>query len=519
MPPLAPLLIAAAAAAPAPPAIPGMVELVANRPPTVVPAAPAAVSGFLAFRGGGVPPLAAEEIDTRKPLVLEGAFACRTTQPVRITATVEWGDGASGAATVQRDREAPAWLAVPAPLAAVPPANASYGKVVATHEYAAAELYTVRVTFQVTREADGATSTFVRTHRLRVRDPGLAVQPWRFDLESISVSCNDSQACEFPLPLGTRVSTEAVYKFGVSWLAAHTARWEWGDGTSGDGTASSRGGVGRASGTHVYGKGGRYKTKLTLTGRHKDGTQDSRTQTFDVAIADIAIDEITGPSAAVPSGYPVDFQAAFRYGDPKRQRKAKWTWGDGQTSDGELSERAGQGSVFGQHTFGKSGVYKAKLTIADGEAETSAAVEVTVSAPGTVNASGTLPFPAGVFLADPKAAGQAQFSLTARHDGASASGGFRLSGPGFDFQSERIESLAISKAGAHASGTASLNGHRPYSFSVDVWTAPPAEGRPEMHMARVRVHDLARQRAVFDNDVFDGALQPLVGARLHFVAE
>jgi hypothetical protein len=508
-------LLAASASA----AVPGLVELVANRPPTVVPPAPPSVTGFIALRGAGVPALAPEEIDTRKPLAVAAAFACRTTDRVRVTATVDWGDGATGPAAVTLDPGAPAWLAVPPTVATVPSTNAQYGKAAATHEYAAAELYNVRVTFTLTREGDGAAATFVRLHRLRVRDPALANQPWRFDLDIIRLRCNEGTSCDFPLPLATRINTEADYRFGVSWLATHTARWDWGDGTSEDGVASSRAGVGRASGTHVFAKGGRYKVKLTLNARHKDGTPESRTQPFDMIVSDMAIDDLGGPPGAVSTGVPVEFHAAYRFTDPKRKRKAVWSWGDGKQSPGELSERNGQGTVHAEHTFTRAGVIKVKLALSDGETEIGGSVELTVSSPGSVNATGTLPFAAGVLVVDPKASGQAQLSLNARHDGTSPSGGFRLSGPGFELQSEQIETLAIGKTEAHATGTATFNGQRPYSFSVDVWTSPAAEGRPEMHMARVRVQDLARQRPIFDNDVFDGALQPLTGARLQFTAQ
>jgi len=175
------------------------------------------------------------------------------------------------------------------------------------------------------------------------------------------------------------------------------------------------------------------------------------------------------------------------------------------------------GSVFGQHTFPKAGVYKVQLAITDGLAEVTASAEVTVSSPGRVSASGTIPCPAGVFVSDKKRTGQAQLELNARHDGAAPSGVFRLSAPGFDFVADRFESLAIAKSEAHAAGTGTLNGQGPYSFSVDVWTANA--GETEVPLARIRIHDLAQQRAVFDNDVFDGALQSMTGATMSFAAQ
>jgi len=503
-------------------AVPGLVELVANRPPAVLATPAAPVAGFVVVKGASVPVIAADEVEIRKPVTLEAAFACRPGEKVHVTASVDWGDGASGPAVVQEERVSPAWLTVPASLGTVPTTNAVYGKVVGSHPYAAADAYNVRVTWTFARASDGgAPASFTRTHRLRVRDPALGDrQPWRFDLDPVSVTCNESQACDMPAPLGTRINAEAVFKFGPSWLAEHVARWDWGDGITSAGTIESRGGgIGRVTGQHPYAKGGRFKLRLTLTGRHKDGTADGRTQTYDIAMADIAIDDVAGPQAPVASGYPAEFQAAFRYHDPQRKRRATWKWGDGQESAGDLTERSGTGTVLGQHTYRKAGVFEAQLTIADDQASVIAKASVTVTSPGHVTASGMIPFPAGVYVADPAAAGQAQLSLTAQHDGTAAAGGFKLSGPGFEFLSDRIESLAISDKDAHAAGVGAVNGRRPYSFSVDVWTSPAKDGRPEAHYARVRIHDVARQRALFDNDLFDGALNAMAGARVSFAGE
>ena len=499
-------------------AVPGLVEVLGNRPPALVPSAEKTITGFCAIRGAAVPPAAAEQVDVRQPLAVEAAFACRLPAGLKLSASVDWGDGSHGPATVEPDKRTPAWLLLPPAVASIAAPSAVSGKLVAAHPYASAELYTVRITLQVAR-ADGAVSSFSRTHRLRVRDPSAAHQPWRFDLEAIMVNCGEQQACDFPAPLGTRINAEAVFKFGPSWLASHSARWDWGDGKSEDVPATSRGGVGRAAASHVYTKGGRFKLRLALTGRHKDGTPDAKTQTFDVVVADMAIDELAGPPGPVAGGYPVDLQATFRYSDPKRTRRAKWEWGDGVTSDGELSERSGMGTAFGQHTYKKAGVYKAKLVLADGEGQATAAVEVTVTSPGSVTATGSIPCPAGVLIGNPDASGQAQMTLSARHDGAAASGTFRLAGPGFEFQSEHLESLAISPKEARVSGLGALNGRRPYSFTLDVWSASRAEGQPEQPLARLRIFDAATRRPVFDNDVFDGALQPMVGAKLSFVVE
>jgi hypothetical protein len=496
-----------------------IVEVIGDRPPRVASAAPVArptppAGGFVVFRGSGVPPMAAEQVDVRVPLQLKAAYAGGASDKVRVSAAVEWGDGSRSEATVAPEPLAPAWAGAAAALAAIPSSQSFQGQVTAAHAYAAAEAYTIRVTLQVVRESDKAAFSFTRTHRLRVRDPALAEQPWRFDVDSIMLVCPDGQACAFPLALDGRVEAQAQLKFGPSWLAAHTAYWEWGDGASSVGQVNVAGGVGRASGTHAYAKGGKVTLKLTLTGKHKDGTPESRTQTIELLVADVAIDDIAGPGDSIPGGLPADFQANFRYKDGKRKRKATWSWGDGQTGAGLLSERDGAGSVSGRHTYGTAGQFKVTLAIADGQAEVTRSVEVTVSKPGTVSASGMVPCPAGVLVGDPKKAGQARMELNAHHDGAVPSGVFHLSGSGFDFQADHFETLAVSATQAHAAGSGTFNGQRPFGFTVDVWTTAAADGRPQQQWARIRVTDEAKQKNVFDNDLFDGALQPMTDARI-----
>jgi hypothetical protein len=498
-----------------------IVELVMNQPPSIVGAPPASsppFAGFIAWRGGRLPPMAPEQVDVRRPLGLEAVFACRTAERVTLGARVDWGDGASGPATIVSEPAAPAWLKTPAELAALGASRPQQGRITATHEYAVAEMYTIRLTLEVTRESDGVKTSFVRAHRLRVRDPALAEQPWRFEIGPITAVCANGEPCNFPLELDATMEARAPFRFGPSWLAGQTARWDWGDGKPGPGTVSATGGVGRAIGTHAYTRGGKYKVTLTLSARHKDGTPESRTQTIDLVAADVALDAVVPPSGPLSAGFPADFRGTFRYGDPKRQRRATWTWGDGRSAAGELSERDGVGSVFGQHTFPKAGVYKVRLAIADGLAEVTTAAEVTVSSPGSVSATGTIPCPAGVFITDKKRSGSVQLELSGRHDGAVPSGTFRLTGAGFEFTAERFDSLAIGKSEAHAAGNGTLNGRGPYSFNIDVWTAAGQDGQAEIPLARIRIQDLAQQREVFDNDVFDGALQSMTGASLTFTA-
>jgi probable HAF family extracellular repeat protein len=61
----------------------------------------------------------------------------------------------------------------------------------------------------------------------------------------------------------------------------------------------------------------------------------------------------------------LSFTAAFRDADPGDSHRATWTWGDGTTAIGTVSERSGRGNVSGQHAYRSPGSYSVKLTVTD----------------------------------------------------------------------------------------------------------------------------------------------------------
>ena len=59
------------------------------------------------------------------------------------------------------------------------------------------------------------------------------------------------------------------------------------------------------------------------------------------------------------------FSAGFKDVDPGDSHQAVWSWGDGSTTVGTVSEARGTGSVSGQHAFRKNGSYTVRLTLTD----------------------------------------------------------------------------------------------------------------------------------------------------------
>lgn len=103
------------------------------------------------------------------------------------------------------------------------------------------------------------------------------------------------------------------------------------------------------------------------------------------AVCDVApvIGTINASGAAAASRL-LSLSAGFKDADLKETHKAIWSWGDGKQDTGIVSERNGAGSVSGQHTWHKPGVYTVRLTVTDSRGKSSSVTRsVTVSAPGT----------------------------------------------------------------------------------------------------------------------------------------
>jgi len=79
------------------------------------------------------------------------------------------------------------------------------------------------------------------------------------------------------------------------------------------------------------------------------------------------VGSITGPTAPVLTGAPVNLSANFADQDTFETHTAIWNWGDGNTSPGAVTEANGTGSVTGSHTYALSGKYTITLTVTDSD--------------------------------------------------------------------------------------------------------------------------------------------------------
>ncbi len=104
----------------------------------------------------------------------------------------------------------------------------------------------------------------------------------------------------------------------------------------------------------------------TVTITINDGLT-STSCSFTLTVNNVApsIGTITGPAGRVEVNASVDMSATFTDPGTADTHTATWAWGDGNTSNGTVSETGGSGSVTGTHQYAAPGDYTISLTLTD----------------------------------------------------------------------------------------------------------------------------------------------------------
>ncbi|TBR23271.1 T9SS type A sorting domain-containing protein, partial [bacterium] len=266
------------------------------------------------------------------------------------TATVDWGDGTSGAAVV------------------------SSGTLQARHAYGDNGSYAVTVTVT---DDDGGTAVRAFTAAIGNVAPALAALP-------------DQAAQE-----GAFIQLPPANFMDAGYLDSHSATIDWGDGTSEPAAdialASSPGAEGTAttgtvSARHAYGDNGTFTAVVTV--RDDDGGVSSAS--FRVAVANAAPALAALPDQAMPEGTFIQLPpAAFTDVGYLDTHSATVDWGDGTSepaADIALAAAPGRegvataGTIQARHAYGDGGTYSAVVTVRDDEgAVSSASFRVTVA--------------------------------------------------------------------------------------------------------------------------------------------
>ena len=246
-----------------------------------------------------------------------------------------------------------------------------------------------------------------------------------------------------------------------------------------------------------------------------DGHGGTATAKFALTVQNVApaCGPITLPAAPVSTCTSVTVSAPFTDPGVLDTHSAVWSWGDGKSTAGMVSESNGSGTVAGAHTYACAGLYTVSLkeTDKDGASGTCTATQRVIvynSCKGCVCGYGAIDSPAGAFPKNPKAAGKATFSFSARL--ARSKKGyvpmgitqFQLQSGGLLFASRSVDWLHVAGGWAQFQGTGTVNCMRGYRFWVTAIDGN-APGGGGMDKVRIRIVQIASGTVIYDNQIGD----------------
>jgi len=234
--------------------------------------------------------------------------------------------------------------------------------------------------------------------------------------------------------------------------------------------------------------------------------------------------KLTGPTRV---NALLSFSSAFRDVDLRDTHKATWTWGDGTTSAGIVSQAAGSGNVSGQHAWRKTGIYTVRLDILDsGGQRTAVERKLTIcGCSSAVTGQGSFFSPAGARKAASGPAG----SMAARHatgsfafvaDAGSARPGagqaaVEVNVAGLALRSTAIDALAVNGKRVQVSGVGTVNGKANYRFTLST-VADSKSGAGDRVRVRISHFEPGTKAEVVD---YDNGASPANGAAQNSAAQ
>ena len=271
-------------------------------------------------------------------LTLTGTFLdTGATGP--FTATVDWGDDTTSAATVS-------FLA-------------GLGTITSHHVYADDGMYVVGLSI-----TDAANRTLFASTTATVGNVPPTITPAE-DQTIVEDAELSLDVATFADPGFTNQSAGSAETF--------TATIDWGDGTPVDVSTPkvTQGGqgtftAGTVTGAHTYAGSGDYLVTLTVI----DDDNGTASATFQVAVEDINVAPSVGSIEPLSAEEGASVSLAAPFGDPSEvsgSHTAVIQWGDAATSAGTVSFDNGQGTVSGDHVYADDGNYAITVTITDGE--------------------------------------------------------------------------------------------------------------------------------------------------------
>jgi uncharacterized delta-60 repeat protein len=214
------------------------------------------------------------------------------------------------------------------------------------------------------------------------------------------------------------------------------------------------------------------------------------------------VGSINVPNATTQVGVAVVATAPFTYNIPTDVHTAVWHWGDGTTSNGDVTEANGQGSVTGIHVYAAAGIYPVMVTVTDqrgasGSATAIPGVIVIDPSAGSITGSGTFSGPPFDIGSSSTPTGKVAFRLSAQYVGKRpllrGNAVFTFKSAHHTFESTSLDWFVVSGGTSWYEGTGTMNHAGSLGFLVAA--SPGGTGRGEI---RIRLWEQTTGHVVYD---------------------
>jgi hypothetical protein len=257
---------------------------------------------------------------------------------------------------------------------------------------------------------------------------------------------------------------------------------------------------------HTYVASGTYTVMISVTDKD-NGTGTSQVK---LTVANLApsVGPISGPLDPVALNTAASFSSPFSDPGITDTHTALWSWGDGTSSAGLVSEKSGAGTVTGSHAYSLAGVYEVTLTVTDQEGAAGTALYDYLVAydptSGFVTGGGWITSPAGAYKVKPTLAAKASFGFVSKYfkkaTNPRGNTRFIVHGAGFDFKATVYDSLTVAGPLAQYAGSGTVNGTQGYSFLVSIRDGQ-ALGGGGIDTFRIKIWNTRTRAVVYDTQM------------------
>jgi hypothetical protein len=255
--------------------------------------------------------------------------------------------------------------------------------------------------------------------------------------------------------------------------------------------------------SHIYADDGTYT--ITVDVVDDNGAVGTAAAAVSIANAAPVISSFTGPMDPRQVGTSLSVEFPFTDAGALDSHTYEIAWGDGMTTVGTPSGRAGTSS----HIYSIAGVYTPVLTVTDDDGgSTSSSLEayLVVYDPdgGFVTGGGWITSPPGAYASDPNLTGKATFGFVSKYQhGAQVPTGnteFQFRTADFNFRSASYEWLVVAGTKAKYKGSGTINGTGDYAFMISAIDGQ-VSGGVGIDKFRIKIWSKTSGGVIYDNQM------------------